>query len=117
VTWLDRWVSHEEKLSLLARCLATVFTPLDEDYGYVTIESFSSGKPVITCSDSGGPLEFVVAGETGLVSEPDPRGLAAAIDELAGDRDRARAMGETAARRLEELDITWPHVVDTLLAA
>ena len=27
--------------------------------GYVTMESFLSKKPVITCSDSGGPLEFV----------------------------------------------------------
>ena len=43
----------------LARCRAVVFVPKSEDYGFVTVEAFASGRPVITTSDSGGPAELV----------------------------------------------------------
>jgi glycosyltransferase involved in cell wall biosynthesis len=47
--------------------LAVVYCPFDEDYGYVTLESFLSHKPVITTTDAGGPLEFVEHETSGLV--------------------------------------------------
>ena len=50
------------------------YAPLNEDYGYVTVEAFLSRKPVVTTTDAGGPLEFVTDGETGLVAEPDAGG-------------------------------------------
>ena len=59
VTWLGV-VSEEQKCEWYANSLGVVFPPLDEDYGYVTLEAMLSSKPVITCADSGGPLEFVV---------------------------------------------------------
>ena len=71
-------------MRLLARCLGVVFTPYDEDYGYVTLESFLASKPVITCTDSGGPVELVEDGVSGWVTEPDPRSVAEAIDRLGG---------------------------------
>jgi glycosyltransferase involved in cell wall biosynthesis len=117
VQWLDEWIPHERKLELIAGALGCLFLPFDEDYGYVTIESFKSGKPVITCTDSGGPLEFVRDGETGLVAEPDAGALAEAIDRLAGDRQLARRMGSQARASLDELGISWDHVVATLTAA
>ncbi len=49
----------------LARCRAVVFPPFDEDYGFVTVEAFASAKPVITCTDSGGPTELVQDGVCG----------------------------------------------------
>ncbi len=117
VEWLDGWIPHERKVELMAGALGCLFLPFDEDYGYVTIESFQSGKPVITCTDSGGPLEFVRHGETGLVAEPDAAALAAAIDRLAGDRELARRMGSQARASLEELGISWDHVVANLTSA
>jgi glycosyltransferase involved in cell wall biosynthesis len=116
VRWLNRWVSHADKLDLLARSLGTVFTPVDEDYGYVTLESFTSDKPVITCVDSGGPLEFVTPGVTGLIADPEPESIAAAIDALAGDREAAVRMGQAGGEQLRERDISWSHVLDTLLS-
>ncbi|HET7546295.1 MAG TPA: glycosyltransferase family 4 protein, partial [Usitatibacter sp.] len=64
VRFLGR-VGSEELLALYASATAICFPPRDEDYGYVTLEAMLSSKPVITCTDSGGPLEFVVDGETG----------------------------------------------------
>jgi glycosyltransferase involved in cell wall biosynthesis len=116
VHWLDGWIPHERKLQLMAGALGCLFLPFDEDYGYVTIESFQSGKPVITCADSGGPLEFVRDGETGLVAEPDALALADAIDRLAADRELARRMGSAARASLDDLGISWDHVVATLTA-
>ena len=60
-------------LDHLARCRAVCFPPLDEDYGFVTVEAFASRKAVITCRDSGGPAELVEDGVTGFVCEPDAR--------------------------------------------
>jgi glycosyltransferase involved in cell wall biosynthesis len=115
VEWLGN-VGEEEKRDLYARSLGVIFPPLDEDYGYVTLEAMLSSKAVVTCTDSGGPLEFVVPDETGLVCEPEPPALAAALDRLWDDRARARALGEAGRARYQALGISWRHVVGRLAA-
>ena len=60
VKWLG-FITEQEKIDLYAKARAVVYPPADEDYGYVTLEAMLSSKPVITCSDSGGTLEFVRA--------------------------------------------------------
>lgn len=110
-------VSDEELLALYAHATAVCFTPLDEDYGYVTLEAMLSSKPVITCTDSGGPLEFVVAGETGEVALPEPAAVAEAIDRIAADPARAARMGRAGKDRYARVVTGWDTVVDTLLAA
>ena len=109
-------VSRQEMLSLYAHALAVFFGPLDEDYGYVTLEAMLSSKPVITCHDSGGPLEFVLDQETGLITDPTPDAIADALEVLFADRKRAEAMGRNGRQRYSEMDITWQQVVKTLLA-
>lgn len=113
IEWLGS-ISDEVKSDLYARCLGVVFAPIDEDYGYVTLEAMLSRKPVITCSDSGGPLEFVRSGDTGLVVEPTASALAAAMDRLWQDRVIAAQWGEAGRERYDQLDITWERVVATL---
>jgi glycosyltransferase involved in cell wall biosynthesis len=115
VEWLGH-VSEEEKRALYARALAVIFPPLDEDYGYVTLEAMLAAKPVITCTDSGGPLEFVLDGQTGLVAAPTPVALAAAMDDLWEDRHRAKLQGEAGYAHYHSLGISWPNVVRRLLS-
>src|SRR4029453_11850243 len=55
---LPGFVDDETVVDLYARSLGVVYAPLDEDYGYATLQAFLSGKPVITATDSGGVLEF-----------------------------------------------------------
>lgn len=100
-------------LDWLARCRAVVFPPLDEDYGFVTVEAFASGKPVITTTDSGGPAELVRDGQTGLVVEPTPRALGAAMRRLIDDSAGAERMG-ASARRVSE-SMTWASAVRRLI--
>ena len=109
-------VSDEEKIALYARCAAVLFVPLDEDYGYITLEAMLSSKPVLTCTDSGGVLEFAEHGETALVCEPDPHALAAHMARRWNDRALARRLGAAGRARYEALDISWDLAVETLLA-
>jgi len=108
-------VSDEELLTLYATCGAVIFPPADEDYGYVALEAFLSKKPVVTCTDSGGPLEFVVDGENGRVVAPEAAALAAAVTDLLANPERSREFGE---RGLESVrGIRWENAVRALLDA
>ena len=114
-----RWLGHvgeRKKVECYARALGVVYPPLDEDYGYVTLEGMLSSKPVITCADSGGALEFVRDRETGLVADPTPEALAAAMDELWGKRRRAKSWGAAGRDYYDSLGITWAKVVESLLS-
>jgi glycosyltransferase involved in cell wall biosynthesis len=110
------FVSADELVDLYARCRAAYYAPVNEDYGYVTVEAFLSGKPVVTTQDAGGPLEFVSHGENGLIAAPEAGAVADAIDELWRQPEaRLREWGEQGRRRVA--DIGWDHVIDTLTAA
>lgn len=107
------FVSAEELITLYARCRAAYYAPVNEDYGYVTVEAFLSGKPVVTTTDAGGPLEFVTDGESGIVAEPTPEAIAAGIDRLwRTPEPRLREMGEAGHARVA--DISWDDVIDRL---
>jgi glycosyltransferase involved in cell wall biosynthesis len=114
VRFLGR-VSFEEMVHNYANARAILFIPEQEDYGYITLEAMLSSKAVITCTDSGGPKEFIREGVEGFVREPDPREIAKAMDELWESRSFAREAGNAARKRYAEMDITWDHVVETLL--
>jgi glycosyltransferase involved in cell wall biosynthesis len=113
----DRWISEEEKVALLAQCLASAYLPVDEDsYGYPSLESSYSSKAILTTKDSGGVLELVQDGVNGVVTDPDPRAMAMAMDNLYLQREKTVEMGCAAIRRLDELNISWDHVLRRLLA-
>ena len=104
-------LSDEQLLDHLARCRAVCFPPLDEDYGFVTAEAFSSRKAVVTCQDSGGPAELVEDGVTGFVSAPSPGALAAALRRVMTD-ESAERMGTAALAASARLN--WADAVKTL---
>ena len=87
-------VNDDDLVDLYANALAVVYPPFDEDFGYVTLEAFLARKPVITCTDSGGPNEFIVDGVNGLVVEPTPGALATAANRLAANRREAAQLGD-----------------------
>jgi glycosyltransferase involved in cell wall biosynthesis len=114
VEWLGQ-VTEEEKRELYAHARGVLYPPVDEDYGYVTLEAMLAARAVITCTDSGGPLEFVRAGETGLIALPTPPALAQAMDQLWEQRSQAKAWGEAGRALYEKLDISWTNVIRRLL--
>jgi glycosyltransferase involved in cell wall biosynthesis len=73
-----------------------------EAFGVSVIEAMADSLPVIS-GRSGGLLETVVDGDTGiLVESGDVDGHAEALLSLARDPDRRMAMGEAAWRRAKE---------------
>ena len=113
VTFTGR-LSDAEVLEHLARCRVVCFPPFEEDYGFVTAEAFASGKAVITCRDSGGPSELVQDGVTGLIAEPTPQSLAAALQRVMQDEATARRMGAAALDAGAKLN--WRGAVEQLTA-
>ena len=109
------FVEDEALVDWYAGAGGVVYTPHDEDYGYVTLQAFAAGKPVITVKDSGGVLEWVDDGVTGAVTDGSPEALGEAIDALVGDEGRAVQMGEAGRARIQQL--SWSNVVETLLEA
>ena len=109
------FVSDEEASRSYSGARAVYYAPVDEDYGYGAVEALQAARPVITTGDAGGVLEFVEDGVTGLVTYADPQALAGSITRLMSDPDEARQLGSAGREKVR--DITWDHVVDTLLSA
>jgi glycosyltransferase involved in cell wall biosynthesis len=113
-----RWIpeaDEETLLDLYAQARLVVVAPQGEDLGYVPLEAFLSGKPVLTTDDAGGPLEFVSDGETGFVVPPRPEALGAAL-RLAWERpDALEILGRRGRTRAGEL--TWDSTIGRLLSA
>lgn len=107
-------ITQEEKFSFYAHCLAVVFPPFDEDYGYITLEAMLSSKAVITCSDSGGPLEFIT-NETGFIINPTPEELAIKLDWIYHNKTQVKQVGRNGLELYKSKNITWNNVVQRLI--
>ncbi len=112
-----RFLPRTEQAELVNRALAVAYLPYDEDsVGYVTMEAFQAGKPVVTVHDAGGILRAVRHNETGLVVEPAPEALGAALQELVTKPHAAARMGAAGRECLKGLGLSWPLIIEKLLA-
>jgi glycosyltransferase involved in cell wall biosynthesis len=107
-------VPADELADLYATCFATFYAPVDEDFGLGPYESFLSGKPVITATDAGGPLEVVHDGATGRVVEPEAAAVAEAAVWLRDHPDEAAALGH--AGNVVAVEVTWDRAIGRLLS-
>lgn len=108
------YVSDDELCRLYATCRAVYFAPRDEDYGFITLEAFRSRKPVLTCTDSGGPTELVVHGGGGMVVAPEAGAVADGLGAILQDPAKARRLGEGGHDATSF--ITWPRAIEALLS-
>jgi glycosyltransferase involved in cell wall biosynthesis len=92
---------RDDARRLLAALDLYANTSTSEGISLTILEAMAAGLPVVATRVGGSP-EVVVDGETGrLVPARDPGAVAAALVELAGARERARALGEAGRRRVE----------------
>ena len=110
---LPGFVSDDELVDLFRQATAVVYAPYDEDYGFVTLQAFLAGVPVVTTDDSGGVLEWVEHEVTGLVTDGSPEAMGAALDRLVADPELASRLGAAGRDRVK--DLRWEQVVSTLL--
>lgn len=111
---LRGFVSDDELLALISGARAIFYAPVDEDFGFATIEAFHAQKPVITCLDSGEVEKIVSSTGSGWVSEPEPRMVAeslnACFDSSPAHLKRMVGEGGELART-----ITWGNVIKNLI--
>ena len=87
-------------IELYSICYATLFSAINEDWGYVILEAMASSKPVISI-DEGGPREIIYDGQTGyLVKDAD--GMAQKMEAVAGDPGLTERLGKAGRSRVEK---------------
>ncbi len=109
VTFAGR-VSDDDLATRFAAAPCVVAPAYQEDYGLTAIEAMAVGKPVVVCTDGGGLTELVEHERTGLVVDPTPAAIAAAIERLTTDTDLAAELGANGRDRAAEL--TWERAAD-----
>lgn len=90
------FVSEERKVELLRRAWANLYPSPKEGWGLTNLEAAACGTPTVA-SDAPGLRESVRHGETGfLVPHDDVAAWAGRLEELAGDPELRRRLGEGA---------------------
>jgi glycosyltransferase involved in cell wall biosynthesis len=114
IAFLGR-ITDEELLEYYAHALAVPFVPYHEDFGLVAIEAFHSGKPIITCRDSGQPARMTSLFHAGLIADPTPEAIGRAIDSLFLSPETARRMGENGRSNVAAM--SWKTPAQALASA
>lgn len=90
--------SDEELKSLIRGAKATIYVPVDEDFGMSPVESMACGTPVIGVDD-GGLKESIIDGKTGILINPrcEPQDIIDAVHALPGKQITAWICVQRAA--------------------
>ncbi len=106
-------VLGQDKQDLLAATDIFVLPSRIDSFGIVYLEAWAYGKPVIGAR-AGGVPDVIEEGVDGLLVEfGHVSKLAAAIETLLTDTDRARAMGKRGQVKVQAR-YTWDHIYDRL---
>ena len=65
------WLDQPKLVQLMGNCLASIYIPIQEDFGISPVESMAAGKPVIGTKE-GGLLETVLDDQTGILLPAKP---------------------------------------------
>jgi alpha-maltose-1-phosphate synthase len=109
VLWIPEMLPKHEVIQLLSHAAVFAIPSVYEPLGIVNLEAMACGTAVVG-SRTGGIPEVVADGETGLLVPPgDAEALAAALNAVLRDPERARAMGQ-AGRKRAIAEFGWPAI-------
>ncbi|MFW6286498.1 MAG: glycosyltransferase family 4 protein, partial [Candidatus Sumerlaeota bacterium] len=99
------YLEGETLASVYASCDMFLFPSTTDTFGNVVLEAQASGIPVIV-SDSGGPQENLIDGETGIITHADDeQSFLSAMRALCGNPSRLEQMKIAARQYAQERDI------------
>ena len=111
-----RFLPRQTYANYINHAVAVAYLPFDEDsLGYVSMEAASAEKGLLTTSDSGGILQIVKHGSTGLVASPTPEDLAEALDTLWENRAQTKRFGHAAKELWNSFGVNWKNTLEALL--
>ena len=111
VAWLGH-VDDERLAALMAECDAFCLPSLFESFGLTALEAMAAGAPVVVSNR--GALPEVV-GDAGIVTDPSPAALAAALASVLDDAALAARLRAAGRARAETM--TWERTADGWLHA
>lgn len=107
VVLVKRMLSVPELVEQYSTARVALVPSYFEGFGFPASEAMACGLPVIATANGALPEVVGSSGEAGrLVPFGDVDALASAMRELAADPEKARALGETARRRIERV-FSW----------
>ena len=117
VTFELRFLSRPDLARLVSGARAVAYLPFDEDsLGYCTMEALQAAKPVLTTTDSGGVLDIVADGHTGLVVKPEAAALGHAMARFAANKRLCAGLGRAGAEAMANERLTWRATIERLLS-
>jgi glycosyltransferase involved in cell wall biosynthesis len=102
IQFLPYNIPPNEIIDLYSRCMATIYIPKEEDFGFIPVESMASGKPCIG-SNEGGVKETIIDRKTGFLIKPTVSKLINAVKAM--DVERAESMKKNCIKRAKDFDI------------
>jgi len=93
--------SDQEKLWLLRNALTLIYTPDNEHFGIVPLESMYCETPVIACN-SGGPTETISDGYTGWLRDPNSFEFSRAMQGVLDNIAHLDMVGQQGKERVEK---------------
>ncbi len=104
-------VNDRQLKQLYSESTAVLFSAINEDYGFIPLESMSSSKPIISVNE-GGPKETILNNKTGFLINS-PAEMAEKMSILAGDKALAERMGREG-RKVVERRYSWEAFFEKL---
>jgi glycosyltransferase involved in cell wall biosynthesis len=102
--------------TLYANCFATIYIPINEDYGLIPLESMASGKICIGANE-GGLRETIIHNKTGFLINADTKSIKKTVMMLS--KDRAQSMKLACLQQAKQFDLNtfvskWKEVIYAL---
>lgn len=110
-------ISASLKSVLLEISSCILYTPINEHFGIVPLEAMSTGKPVIACN-SGGPLETIVHGTTGILCAANYKFFSEAMNRIVTNPKFCAYLGKNARTHVltcfspERFQLKLKHFID-----
>jgi len=105
-------INDQELADYYSKCLFVPFAPINEDYGFVTLEAFRSKKMVLSCDDSGEPANMIINNINGYVVPRDEKAFAAQVDLICTNKNKTKQLGEQAYALSEK--INWQNTIQEI---
>lgn len=107
-------ISDQDLVDLYNSARVTVYAPIREPFGLVSLESMACGTPVVAVRE-GGVQEAVIHQHTGIIVDRDPAQFAEAIRSLLADPTLAACYGRNGREHVVN-NWSWDRAIEQLEA-